>query len=513
MAYDLAFMVLFTIAVVMFITKNKHKVQNQGALNLYKTKLGLKIIESTAKKYKTILSRLEYFVIGLGYILMIAILGIMGYSTYLYIRYPIIVETIKAPPVIPLIPYFTEIFDLQSVFPPFYFTYFLVALIIVAVVHEFSHGIFARLNKIKIHTTGFAFMGPLIYSLISAWRSKSKNSRVNVSVATLIVIFAAVWLKSWLILIFLIVPLLGAFVEQDDKQMNKAKKKPQLAILAAGVFANMVFAFIFLILIWIFFVVAFTPTGILFNNYALDVIPRADILSVNNISLAQGISTLNFSEQYVKIETNYSHYFVQPISFNRSITSNAPYILVYRDSPAFRAKLSGIITAIDGKRVISFSNLGQILSEHKPGDSIEVSTLSRGKEVKTTLVLGESEQKRAFIGITSPDPSKASSIPGMMYAFTPKVDDALRGVHYESRLGDFGIFIFHMIWWIMTINFFVALFNMLPLGILDGGRFFYLTVVGITGSEKVGTRAFKIITWFIVALLAIMMVRWSFSIL
>ena len=37
----------------------------------------------------------------------------------------------------------------------------------------------------------------------------------------------------------------------------------------------------------------------------------------------------------------------------------------------------------------------------------------------------------------------------------------------------------------MIINLLVALFNMLPLGFLDGGRFFYLTFLGLTGSEKV----------------------------
>ena len=111
-----------------------------------------------------------------------------------------------------------------------------------------------------------------------------------------------------------------------------------------------------------------------------------------------------------------------------------------------------------------------------------------------------------------PDPSRANSFAGMLYSITPKVENALTGIHFESKLGDFGIFFFHMLWWVMTINFFVALFNMLPLGILDGGRFFYLTVLGLTKSEKVGKRAFAVVTWIIIALLVIMMLRWAFSV-
>ena len=61
------------------------------------------------------------------------------------------------------------------------------------------------------------------------------------------------------------------------------------------------------------------------------------------------------------------------------------------------------------------------------------------------------------------------------------------------------------------LNFLVALFNMLPVGILDGGRFFYLTVWGITRKEKIGKWAYKAITWFILALIVVMMVKWAMT--
>jgi len=53
---------------------------------------------------------------------------------------------------------------------------------------------------------------------------------------------------------------------------------------------------------------------------------------------------------------------------------------------------------------------------------------------------------------------------------------------------------------------------MLPVGMFDGGRFFYLTVLGITGSEKAGKRAFKISTWIILLLVAALMLKWFLAI-
>jgi len=59
----------------------------------------------------------------------------------------------------------------------------------------------------------------------------------------------------------------------------------------------------------------------------------------------------------------------------------------------------------------------------------------------------------------------------------------------------------------------VALFNMLPLGMLDGGRFFYLAIWGITGKEKIGKAAYKGAGWLILLAFILMMVFWFFGII
>ena len=126
-----------------------------------------------------------------------------------YLFQPQIVKAIKIPPLLPLIPYVPEIFKLNFL-PPFYFTYWIIAIAVIAICHEFSHGIFARRYGVKIKSTGFGFLGPL----------------------------------------------LAAFVEPDEKQMQKKPKFQQITILSAGTFANIILTIIFFLLLLGFFSIA-----------------------------------------------------------------------------------------------------------------------------------------------------------------------------------------------------------------------------------------------------------------
>ena len=55
------------------------------------------------------------------------------------------------------------------------------------------------------------------------------------------------------------------------------------------------------------------------------------------------------------------------------------------------------------------------------------------------------------------------------------------------------------------------MFNMLPLGIADGGRVWYLTVLGITRSEKIAKFAYKATTWLILAAFIAITIFWVFN--
>jgi len=142
LAYDITFLILFTVWVIWFLYTRKHNLKREGIIYLYRTKLGIKLIDYVGEKYKKTLNVLQYFAITTGFILMFGILWMLIFTVYTYIRFPQITQIIKAPPIIPLIPYFPSLFGLSSFFPPLYFTYWIIAILVVALVHEFAHGFF-----------------------------------------------------------------------------------------------------------------------------------------------------------------------------------------------------------------------------------------------------------------------------------------------------------------------------------------------------------------------------------
>jgi len=450
--YDLIFLVLFTLAVALFLYKRRHNLKRDGLLYLYRTKWGIKFIESTTKKFPKLLKSMQYLIVASGYTLMIAMFWLLIKFTYFYLQSPYAAKALKVPVIMPLIPYLPDLFKIDYL-PPFYFTYWIIIIAIIAIPHEFAHGIFARLNKIKILSTGFGFLGPF----------------------------------------------LAAFVEQDEKQMKKASKFSQLSVLAAGTFANIVVALLFTLILWMFFASAFVPAGVNFNTYSIDIV---NVSSISAISLVS-IGGQNFSQ----LEANNRTYFASPESI--ASLNKTSYILAYDDSPAFRVKLSGAITEINNQKITNYNELNSTLHAFKPGDNVTITTQGTSAKSYYNITLGERDS-RAFLGI-GVIPSQGSGILGNIFSVVSKIKDP--SIYYESKFGDFGIFIMNLLWWLVLISFSVGLMNMLPAGLFDGGRFFYLTIWAITKKEKIAKWAFKLSTWFLLALVALMIVKWLFAIL
>lgn len=460
--YDIAFMTLFILIFLVFVITRKHNLHREGLLFLYKTKLGIRFIEWTAKKFHKIMRPLEYIVITCGYILMAGAIWVVVDIAYIYIRSPFIAEVVSAPPVFPIFPYFTEFFNLESFFPPFYFTYFVIVIAIIAVSHEFSHGIFARLNNVKIHSTGFAFLGPF----------------------------------------------LGAFVEQDDKQMNKAPKFAQLSILAAGTFANIVMTVIFALLMWWFFVSTFVPVGVNFDAYSFEVLPMKN-LSYQGVPVTSlNASLIPANESNLALAFGNQTYYTRPDALKSSIAQKAELIMVFEDSPAFKEKLTGAITEISGNKVTSHEELRSVIQTNKPGDNVNIKALQKDGTIKDYNIVLANKDGKPYLGITTLSRERGGAFSGL-YKLIYSIKDPQ--IEYQSKIGDFGMFIYNLLWWIVILNLLVAFTNMLPVGIFDGGRFFYLTIWGITKSEKVGGKAFAISTWAILVIVALMMVRWVFT--
>jgi len=479
--YDLIFLVIFGFLVSVVLYKNKKNVKREMKIAfLYRAQWGVKLIDYIGGKYTRTLNFLKYIIIGVGYILMTGIVYLMGKTVYLYVRYPELTEAIKAPPLAPVIPYFPKIFGLESFFPPFYFTYFILSIGIVMIVHEFSHGILMKHNKVRIKSTGLVFFGPIP----------------------------------------------GAFVEQDDKDLVKKTKTNQMSILGAGVFANVIFAIIFFLIWWGLFGLTFIPSGAIFNTYSIGVVDLNQLQSIGGINLLdhsnQGILDL-INENHITndlilgtngksinltgINTENGNYFMEINILKSQLEQEQDFVGLYYDLPAIRAGLKGTIVEIEGNEVIDLDSLKIILQEYSPGDEINLKTNFEEEILSYDLVLGEYPEREgeAVIGIGSRLEARLNIADQLAFFKNPFTDYKIRN--------NFLLFVYQAVFWIFLLNLLVAFFNMLPFAILDGGRFFYLTILGLTKNQKIAKFAYKWVGLLILFSFALLMAIWFIRII
>ena len=473
--YDIIFLVIACIAIALFLYKNRKKLQVESKIMLlYRTKVGVKFIEKISKKYPRLIGIFSYISIFFGYILMIGALYLIITSLIIFIQ---AVSLPKIPPLFPLIPYLPEIFKLDFL-PPFYFTYWIISIAIVAVCHEFTHGIFARFGKIKIKSTGFGFLGPF----------------------------------------------LAAFVEMDEKQASKKSVKTQLAILSGGSFANLVLTILFMIILNLFFISCYAPSGMNFNTYSISLVNASSITSLANIGIANpslekvlmAYDQLNLNKtDDIKILANNKTYFTNYQLFGIQLKNkqNQGLVIAYDNTPAYNNKITGAIKEIDYQdikfKISNQSDLALALSKLQPGDNITLGTTTADYNI--TLANNPINSSQAYLGIGVLKPT--SKLAWLADFIVAKNDiSTYYAPKYGGEWASLTIFIYNLLFWIIIINASVMLVNMLPFGIFDGGRFFFLTILGLTKSKKIAEKAFGVMNFIIIMLLFLLMAVWFFKI-
>ena len=469
MVYDIILLVLFIAFVVQFLIRNKKNLKKDGLLFLYRTKWGMNLIKKTGKKYKKTLKFLSHVSIGIGYLLMGVMLWLFGKIVYLYVAYPAVVRSIKVPPIMPLIPYLPQAFKLNFL-PPFYFIYWIAILAIIAITHEFAHGIFMSRYNIKIKSTGFGFFP------------------------------------------FFLPVFLAAFVEQDEKSMERANNFKQRAVLSAGTFANIITALLGFLVMILFFISAYSPAGVAFDGYAYGIVGLTSISSVNGISFEnqtyQNLVSLMDEDGYNEVETSKRTYLATK-DFLDSQENVEDRVLLYLDSPALRSNLTGVIAEINGVQIKSLDGLSEEIYKYSPNEQITLG-INDGTDIyNVDLVLGEYPENPEipWMGISFENQQKSGLLGRVMQTITSYKKPH---VYYEARF-EAADFIYNFLWWLVLISFSVALVNMLPMGIFDGGKFFYLTILRLTNNKNKAEKWFKGVTKFLLFLVFVLMAFWAWS--
>jgi len=378
MNLDLILFLVFVILIFLFYLRHKKRFEIQsGVFALYRTKWGLSWMDLVAKKHPRFLKLLTFLGVLVGFVGMIAMTAILVKATLELLFVP------EAPPALaPVLPGI----KIAPGLPTLSFLHWIISLIIIAIVHEFSHGVVARLFNIKIKSSGFAFLGPIP----------------------------------------------AAFVEPDEKQMEKKSRKVQLGVLAAGSFSNILLG---LMVIGIAITLSPFTNGLLESNGVFIVnLEEGGPLNLSGVSVGENILKIN------KLDVG------------------------------------------------TVSELSGILTDANPGDEIVLET---DKGVYNVL-LGENEEK-AYLG---------ASLSAAEISYTEQALDK-----YGRGLLDLISWFTQLLFWLWIINIGVGLFNLLPLGPIDGGR---MLVVGLTYfmSKENATKVWKAVSFFLLFLLIINLLPW-----
>lgn len=363
--------ILFYLALILFIfIKRKSFEFHFRIIALYKTDWGIRLMDRLASRFRKIIKFLGFLGIITGFAGMLFIVFVLFQSLYVFFTQP------GAPPAItPILPGVRIPGVPEQLFIPL--IQGIIAIFIVAVVHEFSHGVVARAYNITVKKTGLAIIGPFF----------------------------------------------AAFVEPDEKQMKRGISS--YSVIAAGAASNIAL-FLLLALVLSF---AVAP-------------------ALNSVYKPEGIS---FS----------------------SVTAG---------SPAEQAGLQTdvVYTMVNNQSVLSLSDFAGVFGSVKPGEQVAISN----SDVAVYVTAGShpANESRPYLGVSI----------------------------YNRLAGD-ETFSFRVLSWFLRLFSLVAflslgigLANLLPIGMLDGGKLLQLVLHKVSGEQKGNCRLIKISLLFLFIILLLM---------
>ena len=297
--------------------------------------------------------------------------------------------------------------------------YVLISLIITIVVHEAGHGIVARVYNVKIESTGVVF--------------------------------------------FFVVPI-GAFVNIEQKELEKTPLKYKSSILTAGVLNNMVLAGISLFGLYLV-VSSLYPLPVSGGEETGVIIDRVNKGSLaEKIHLTEGSVIQTISGQNVRsIE-----------DLRKLLQSNL-------------GKTIEMTWAVKNKPVVKASvTLPSSVNENKGILGVTISTMN---DPKTVL----NDYKSWFSGTSA---LRLITPPTILEKSVPYSD--LMADRYDSSIfGSSYAILANMFFWLWFINFNVAIFNALPIGPLDGGQL-YGSFIASRTKQKTAEAISSLVTFIMI---------------
>ena len=412
LGYEIAFLVVVAYAIVVYVLYRAGRIGPERAISLLgpalmiKTKKGLAALDRWGR-FKRFWTRAADVGIALAAIAMAAIVILLLVDAVISTR----ISPSMAPPV-------TEALGLPGINPIIPIGYGILALVVGVVLHELAHGVVARSQGIGVKSIG---------------------------------------------ILWCVIPV-GAFVEQDDVEMQAASRRSRDRVAAAGVLANFVLTVVF-----------FVALSLLVSG---SVAPNA-----NGVGVA----------------------YVEP------------------NTPAANASLAAgdIITSINGTSTTTDAAFESALTTTVPGENVTVVYFSASSSsvvtVRVTLAPSPTVQGRGFLGVavTFLTPSElkgtlvwplgSSSGPATgaldwlvlpLATLEPVGGSTAAYFHVTgpaSALGSSSFWILaNILYWLAWLNLLLGLSNALPLVPLDGGLLFRDFAASVAARFRAGWSAARL---------------------
>ena len=345
--------IIFVILMGIFLfNKRKHLVVQKIVypflyIILYRSDFGINFMNKFAKKHKEAIKFFGYCCIGLSMIGMVFIS-----VNIILMVYTLIVTPVPQPGVALVLP-FTNVPGIGYLS----FFHWIIAIFLLAIVHEFAHGIVAKAHDLPIKSSGFAFFA-ILAPIIPA-----------------------------------------AFVEPDEKKLSKESDVAQYSVFAAGPIINILIALL------IFIAMPY-------------------VANPSRLAPFEGSIT-------------------DPVGFSFELTNTT--------LPAAQAGLQDgmIVSSFNGQPITDITSFLETMAYcTAPGETVTLGV--EGQTYSMTTVASD-DRKRGIIGVTNFKNERRVK---------PEYEWLKHPFYWTKDLFK----------WLFLLNFFIGLFNLLPLGIVDGGR-------------------------------------------
>ena len=296
-------------------------------------------------------------------------------------------------------------------------TYGWLGLVITIIIHEAGHGIIARVYNIRVDSTGIVLLGPLP---------------------------------------------IGAFVNIERDELNRATLKQKSAVLTAGPLNNMILAVASLLALYLL-VSTLTPIQLNTNTPQFGV----TVVGVNSGSLAEKIGLKPESViQYIG-----SQQIKSSEDLHTSLISNLGKTVDIKSIDASGKTITHSVT---------------LPSTQEPGKGIlGINVVPMVLDPQTVL----NKYKDAF----KQNPL-AVLLPPTMGPYSVPFSDQMASNYGSSALGPAFAPVANTLFWLWFINFNVGIFNALPIWVFDGGQLYSSLIERKARSKALARNASTILT-------------------